>query len=110
MITHFDSEVSLDDLRKQMGSNIEKLCLVDFYADWCEPCKWLSELLDLIFPDISSMCGIIKIDIDKSPELKSHFKIRSVPVLILFKNGEEVWRINGFLSAPDLKNKIKSFL
>lgn len=87
----------------------KELVLVDFYATWCEPCKWLDDILEKIQNEISGFTKIIKVNIDSNPNLATHFEIKSVPVLILFKNGNIVWRINGFLNAPDLAEKLISF-
>jgi thioredoxin 1 len=85
------------------------LLLADFYAGWCEPCKWLDLILDSMENELPKGSRIIKIDVEKQLELASKFEIRSVPVLILFKNGHEVWRINGFLMKEGLLQKLDEF-
>ena len=84
------------------------LILADFYADWCEPCKWLDVILQEVEKEIPELI-ILKIDTDKHLDLTHQYELRSVPVLMLFKNSKIVWRMNGFLNTPDLLNKIKEF-
>ncbi len=88
----------------------EGIVLVDFYAGWCEPCKWLDVILTDISSQLPTDCSILKVDSEKFTDLSLTFSVRSVPVLILFKSGKEVWRMNGFLMGPDLLSTIRSFL
>ena len=84
--------------------------IIDFYADWCEPCKWLDVILNSIEPRVEGLVSIVKVDIEVFHDLKERFHIRGIPVLILFKQGIEVWRINGFLAENELVDKLKSFV
>ncbi len=84
--------------------------LVDFYAGWCEPCKWLDEILYEIGNDMPDEILILKIDIETFPELKDRFEVKSVPVLALFIDGKIAWRMNGFASGPELIKIISSFV
>ena len=86
----------------------KKLVLVDFYADWCEPCKWLDDILDEVEEGCSVSLSVLKIDVESFPELATNYDIKSVPVLLLFKDNHLVWRINGFLFASDLVAKIET--
>lgn len=86
-----------------------KLVLADFYADWCAPCKWLDPILDNLEKSIPESCSIIKVDIEKLTDLATEFHIKSVPVLIVFKNGFEVWRLNGFLFEDELRKVLFDF-
>lgn len=87
-----------------------RFVLVDFYASWCEPCKWLLpvlEELDLLFHGRET---ILKIDSEAFTKIREKHQIRSVPTLVLFRGGKEIWRMNGFLMAEDLKKKIEEYL
>lgn len=85
------------------------LILADFYADWCEPCKWLDKILIDLAPLLQNAAEIIKIDTEKLTDLRQQNLINNVPVLILYKEGIEVWRINGFLTTNQLLEKVMEF-
>ena len=89
---------------------IEQPVLVDFYADWCEPCKMLDIILDEVGQNLTGKIIILKIDLDKSEELKKAYDIMSVPTLMLFMEGELRWRMAGFMLAGDLTRKIEEYI
>lgn len=78
--------------------------LVDFYATWCGPCQQMMPTIDQLKNKKGSTLRVLKIDVDKNQEVANRFKIRSVPTLILFKNGEIVWKQAG---GMDLKTLIQ---
>jgi thioredoxin 1 len=80
----------------------ERLVLLDFYADWCEPCKLLDKILDEVVEKMPNRLIINKINVDLAPGLREKHRISSVPVLILQRNGQTLWRMNGFLTAGEL--------
>ena len=100
--------MTLDELNKCKDDH--PALLVDFYADWCEPCKMLDGILVDVAQNLTGKIHILKVDIDSSAELKNEFDIKSIPTLMLFKNGELTWRMAGFLMANDLTRKIEEFL
>ncbi len=90
--------------------NSEKPTLVDFYATWCGPCKMMSPLLEQVATDLGSDAKIIKVDIDKNREAAKQYGIRSVPTLILFKEGEIVWRQSGLPPKNLITESVKKFI
>ncbi len=84
--------------------------LVDFKADWCQPCKMMAPVLKQVKHNFKDQIKIIKIDIDKNPAVAQKYGIRGVPTLILFKNGREVWKESGVLQANQINAIINSHL
>ena len=78
------------------------LVLVDFYADWCGPCKMMSPILQEVKTTLQEAVKIIKINVDQHQDLASHFMVRGVPTMMLFKKGKMLWRQSGVLSTADL--------
>lgn len=90
--------------------NSNQLILVDFYADWCGPCKMMSPILQEVKGIIKDDVKIIKINVDQHQDLASHFMVRGVPTLMLFKSGKMLWRQSGVLSTKDLVAIIQNHL
>lgn len=86
----------------------DKLVLVDFFAEWCGPCKMMSPVLKQVKDNLGDRVSIIKIDVDKNQSLAAKYQVRGVPTLMLFKNGQQVWRQSGVLQKDDLINIITS--
>ncbi|MGL4981177.1 MAG: thioredoxin [Fusobacteriaceae bacterium] len=89
-INNFESEVK----------NSKELVVVDFWAEWCGPCKMLAPILEEIVAETSYK--ICKIDVDKNSELSSDHKIKSIPTILIFKNGEKIDQLVGFKSKDEL--------
>lgn len=82
--------------------NSEKPVLVDFFAEWCGPCKTMAPILKDVKTQLQDNATIIKIDVDKNPEVASIYQIRSVPTLIMFKKGKAVWKQSGVVPTQEL--------
>lgn len=87
-----------------------KPTLVDFFATWCGPCKMQGPILEQVKEKLGDSVNIIKIDVDRNPELSAKYSIRSVPTLILFKGGEAVWRGYGLHQTDMLESKLREHL
>lgn len=87
-----------------------KPTLVDFFATWCGPCKMQAPILEAVKKTVGDTANIVKIDIDKNQELAMRYRVQSVPTLILFKNGEPVWRTVGVQQQGLLESKIREYI
>lgn len=87
--------------------NQETPVLVDFYADWCAPCKMMPPILKQVKDSLGDQLRIIKIDSEKNANLSQKYQVRSIPTLILFKKGQAVWQHSGVLQAKDLIDAMK---
>ena len=84
------------------------LALVDFYADWCGPCKMLSPVLDELAPEVEGSAKIVKVNIDDSRAIAAQFKVMRIPTLALVKDGEVVFQEEGFKPKEVLEELINS--
>jgi|TARA_R110000751_G_scaffold153898_1_gene258985 thioredoxin 1 len=84
--------------------------LVDFYATWCGPCKMMSPLLEQVSKDVGDSARILKIDIDNNRNVAAQYGIRSVPTLILFKEGKQVWRQSGVPPKNLIVESVNNFV
>jgi thioredoxin 1 len=90
--------------------NTNEVVLVDFFADWCGPCKALHPALEELATDFEGKAVISKINVDKNPELAAQFKVRSIPALFYFKNGKVVGTQNGVQSKSVLTSHLNNIL
>ena len=94
-IIHLEKESDFDNL-------IQGNVLVDFYANWCGPCKMLGPILE----EVSDLIQIVKVDVDNFEEISKKYRVMSIPTIVLFKNGEEIKRNVGFIDNNTLEKFI----
>lgn len=81
--------------------------LVDFYADWCGPCKMMSPVLEELSGKMGEKVKILKVDVDRNPQAAGSFGVQGVPTFILFKEGKIVWRQSGAMPIGVLQQAIE---
>ncbi len=89
--------------------NQNKPILVDFFATWCGPCQMMGPILEDVKKHFGDTASIIKIDVDKNPEIAATLQVRGVPTLILYKAGKQLWRQSGVVQTNDLVKLIQQY-
>lgn len=87
----------------------DKPVLVDFFAEWCGPCKMMSPILKEVKDSLGDAVTIIKVDVDKNPQAAAAYQVQGVPTLIVFKNGKPLWRQSGVVPKNGLINIFQQF-
>lgn len=80
----------------------DKPVLIDFYATWCGPCQMLGPILKQVKDSLGDRVSIIKVDVDKNQELAAMQQVRGVPTMMLFQNGQQLWRQSGVVSKEEI--------
>ena len=92
-----------------MAKAEDKMVFIDFYTDWCGPCKMLAPVLEDVQEEMKNV-KIVKVDIDENPNVASEYKVKNIPTIKVFKNGEEVDTLMGFMPKDVLKSKVEAHL
>ena len=87
----------------------EKPVLIDFFATWCGPCKMMHPVLEELHEKVGDKARVMKIDIDKNQELAAIYNVRSVPTLMIFRNGELKWRTSGVQPIQTLEQELEKY-
>ena len=84
----------------------DKTVLVDFYADWCGPCKMLSPIVDEVAKEMSEI-KVVKVNVDEAQDLAMNYQVMSIPTLVVIKDGKEAKRSVGLIDKSEIKNLVK---
>ena len=101
MTTSVNSETFASEVLEQ-----KKLVLVDFWAEWCGPCKQIAPTLEELAEKYSENLSVCKVDVDSNRELALQYNVRSIPSLMIFKNGEMVDSLIGAVSLEELEDLV----
>lgn len=88
----------------------DQLVLVDFFATWCQPCKMMHPILEQLKAAVGDKLRIIKVDVDKHNEIAAQYRIQSVPTLMLFRNGDVLYRNSGVMDKAELMALLNPFM
>jgi len=94
----------------ELVQSSNKPILVDFYADWCDPCKMVSPAIERVAKDFSGKLMTIKINVDKAQSAAAKYMIRSIPTIMMFKNGESVMRLTGAQPYEVIRKEVQKKL
>jgi thioredoxin 1 len=97
----------MENFKTLIGS--ETPVLVDFYADWCGPCKAMSPAIQEVGKDVAGKARVIKVNIDKNQTAAMQYNVRAVPTFIIFKHGQPVWRHSGMIDKNTLEKQLLAF-
>jgi thioredoxin 1 len=101
--------VSDDTFEKEVLQSSQPV-LVDFYADWCGPCRAIAPIVEEIAHELHDRLKVVKLDVDQNQETAMQYGVQSIPTLLIFKNGKEVERLIGYMSKTKLLSKIEPHL
>ena len=90
--------------------NGDKPVLVDFYADWCGPCKMMTPIIDGLVKEMGESIRVLKVDVDRNPRAAAAYGIQGVPTIILFRRGDILWRQSGVVPAHVLRKVVTPHL
>lgn len=95
---------------EEMLAGAEIPVLVDFYADWCGPCQMMTPILEQVNAQLKDRMQVVKINTDKYPQIATMYQIHALPTLVLFKQAQQVDRIEGVLTAPQLLERLQAMV
>jgi len=102
-------DIKADDFKKEVLES-NKPVLVDFWAEWCAPCKKMEPVIEGLSEEFKDHIKFLKLNVDENPSTATEYSVRGIPTFFLFKNGEVVERITGVISRKELSRKLKKVL
>jgi thioredoxin 1 len=85
----------------------DKLAIVDFWADWCEPCHVMAAAVQILTEEYDGQIVVAKLDVDVNPTIPARYNVMGLPTLIFFRNGEEVDRVVGIINIAELSERVE---
>lgn len=104
-----DKIISTSEFRSQVEGK-EGVVVVDFFATWCGPCKMLAPVFEALGEEMDGKARFLKLDVDQSLEIAQQFSVSTVPTMIIFKDGQAVDKMIGFMPKEQIKAKVESYL
>jgi len=95
---------------EELVTKSDKVVMIDFWAEWCGPCRMISPIVDEMSAEFDGKAVIGKVNVDENPGITAKLKIRNIPTLLFFKNGAEVDKIVGAASKASITSKLNSLL
>lgn len=102
------NHITMNNFKEKISSNTPTL--VDFYADWCGPCKMLSPVIEKVAKKMEGKVNVLKVDVDKNQQVAMEYEVMSIPTMILFHEGKIVWKGVGFMSEDQIAKVIDEHL
>lgn len=103
-----DKGMSVEAFMKKVNKK-DTLVLVDFNADWCAPCKQLKPIIEQIAREKKGKAAVLMLDLDENPKLGDYFEINGLPVLMIYKNGRQLWQHEGFMDKTEILRKLNVY-
>ncbi|AOR24162.1 thioredoxin [Clostridium taeniosporum] len=90
--------------------NTKGVVIVDFFANWCGPCKMLAPIFEEVSNEFNDKAKLFKLDVDESGDIAQKYGVFSIPTMIIFKDGKAVENLTGFMPKENITNKLKTYL
>ncbi len=103
-----DKGMSVETFMKKVNKK-DTLVLVDFNADWCAPCKQLKPIVEQIAREKKGKAEVLMLDLDENPKLGEYFEINGLPVMMIYKNGRQLWQHEGFMDKTEILRKLNVY-
>ena len=106
----FETTQVTDDNFNEVVAQSKIPVLLDFYADWCGPCKVLGPIIDELAEEFQGRALVAKVDTEVNPNLSAYFKIKSIPTMMIINNAKLVERFNGLIPKPNLEEILEEYI